>query len=317
MDYQRLVLERCDPDQLVAVIDGTEMRHRILPGGALNVRLEKLHLDSGIVQRGRYGMGILADGALPSGMVTVGFILDAPAEVTINGFLCPPLSAQLYGEGCELSYRAPPGSGWLAYCVERERIQQAALDLYERPLPLPEQGSVSIQPEAPAARRLAGTIQALFVAGARAVAGEAIHALWDSLEDQLHYDIACALNAGSQGGGTGGQKHVEQRRRLLARAEEYLRAHAREPFRLSELTTATGVSQRMLEYHFRRIYGVNPNTWHRCMRLNAVHRDLQRARGTGERIGDVAMRWGFFHLGRFSEDYRRLFGERPRDTLMR
>ena len=27
------------------------------------------------------------------------------------------------------------------------------------------------------------------------------------------------------------------------------------------------------------------------------------------------MRWGFLHLGRFSRDYRRLFGECPRDTL--
>jgi AraC-like DNA-binding protein len=288
-----------------------------LPGGELRVQLEKLRLGSGVVQRGRYGMGVLADGALPSGMVTVGFILDAPADVTINGFLCPPLSVQLYGEGCELSYRASPGSAWFAYCLERERIQQAALDLYERPLPLPEQGSISIQPEAPAARRIATIIQALLAVGARAGSGKTINPLWVSLEDQLHYDIACALNAGTEGRRAEGLKHVEQRRRLVARAEEYLHAHAFEPFSLSELSRATGVSRRMLEYYFHRIYGLNPNTWHRCMRLNAVRRDLRCARGTGERVGDIAMRWGFFHLGRFSEDYRRLFGERPRDTLMR
>jgi hypothetical protein len=56
------------------------MRHRILPAGALSVRIEKLHLGSGVVQSGRYGMGVLADGALPGGVVTVRFILDAPAE---------------------------------------------------------------------------------------------------------------------------------------------------------------------------------------------------------------------------------------------
>jgi hypothetical protein len=27
------------------------------------------------------------------------------------------------------------------------------------------------------------------------------------------------------------------------------------------------------------------------------------------------MRWGFLHFGRFAEEYRQLFGERPRDTL--
>ena len=51
------------------------------------------------------------------------------------------------------------------------------------------------------------------------------------------------------------------------------------------------------------------------MKLNAIRRELQQSNGTSERISDIAMRWGFLHFGHFSEDYRRLFGERPRDTL--
>jgi AraC family ethanolamine operon transcriptional activator len=51
------------------------------------------------------------------------------------------------------------------------------------------------------------------------------------------------------------------------------------------------------------------------MKLNALRRELQQSNGTGMRIGDIAMRWGFLHFGRFAEDYRRLFGERPSDTL--
>jgi len=35
----------------------------------------------------------------------------------------------------------------------------------------------------------------------------------------------------------------------------------------------------------------------------------------GETVGAVARRWGFAHLGRFSERYAREFGERPSDTL--
>ncbi len=56
-------------------------------------------------------------------------------------------------------------------------------------------------------------------------------------------------------------------------------------------------------------------TWFRCMKLNAIRREMQGSPDTGERISDIAMRWGFLHLGRFSEDYRRLFRERPTDTL--
>jgi AraC family ethanolamine operon transcriptional activator len=49
--------------------------------------------------------------------------------------------------------------------------------------------------------------------------------------------------------------------------------------------------------------------------LNAIRRELRHARGSGERLSDVAMRWGFLHFGRFAEDYRNLFGERPSDAL--
>jgi AraC family ethanolamine operon transcriptional activator len=53
------------------------------------------------------------------------------------------------------------------------------------------------------------------------------------------------------------------------------------------------------------------------MKLDAARRDLQKARATGERIAEIAMRRGFLHLGRFSQEYRQLFGERPRDTVYR
>jgi len=34
-------------------------------------------------------------------------------------------------------------------------------------------------------------------------------------------------------------------------------------------------------------------------------------------IAEVAMRWSFWHLGRFSESYRQLFKELPSETLKR
>jgi AraC family transcriptional regulator, ethanolamine operon transcriptional activator len=103
----------------------------------------------------------------------------------------------------------------------------------------------------------------------------------------------------------------------MTRAEEYLRANLSQPFNLRALASAVGTSHRMLEHHFRRTYGVSPLTWHRSMRLDTVRRDLRRAYRNGESVTAIAMRWGFHHLGRFSEEYRRLFGERPVDTLRR
>jgi len=34
-------------------------------------------------------------------------------------------------------------------------------------------------------------------------------------------------------------------------------------------------------------------------------------------VQEMAARWGFWHLSRFSSDYRTLFGETPSQTLRR
>jgi len=50
--------------------------------------------------------------------------------------------------------------------------------------------------------------------------------------------------------------------------------------------------------------------------LSWVRRELRWA-GHGTTIGDVANRWGFWHMGKFAADYRAYFGELPSATRQR
>jgi len=110
---------------------------------------------------------------------------------------------------------------------------------------------------------------------------------------------------------------TRSRDRRLRRAQTYLLTRLDRPFRLSELAEATHCSGRTLQLVFAQVCGVGPREWFRVTRLNAVSREL-RDRGVADtRIAEVAMRWGFNHLGRFSIEYRKLFGEKPSDTLER
>ena len=60
-----------------------------------------------------------------------------------------------------------------------------------------------------------------------------------------------------------------------------------------------------------------PEQYLRARRLNGV-RKILRSHGPGEvRIYEVANEWGFWHMGQFAADYRKLFGERPSETLER
>jgi AraC family ethanolamine operon transcriptional activator len=55
----------------------------------------------------------------------------------------------------------------------------------------------------------------------------------------------------------------------------------------------------------------------RALRLNGVHRDLKAAKPPGNSIQDIAATWGFWHLGHFVTDYKRMFAELPTETLRR
>jgi len=101
----------------------------------------------------------------------------------------------------------------------------------------------------------------------------------------------------------------------LRRAQAQMLTQIDQPCRLSRLAEAASCSERSLQLAFREAYGVGPVAWFRVMRLNEAHRELRDRGSSDTRIAEVAMRWGFSHLGRFSIEYRKFFGETPSQTL--
>jgi AraC family ethanolamine operon transcriptional activator len=101
---------------------------------------------------------------------------------------------------------------------------------------------------------------------------------------------------------------------LARRAEEFLDSHLDEPVTIREICRAVGGRSRTLHIAFQECFGISPVKYAKDLRLNAVRRQLLNA-APGITVTDVAMRWGFFHLGRFSQQYRSRFGEYPSATL--
>ena len=97
---------------------------------------------------------------------------------------------------------------------------------------------------------------------------------------------------------------------LARRAEDYLLTNLQAPLTIRDLCQAMGASERTLHLAFRQHLGTTPKAHLKALRLNAVRRDLRTA-APGVGVMDVAMRWGFFHAGWLSQDYRRMFGESP------
>jgi len=103
--------------------------------------------------------------------------------------------------------------------------------------------------------------------------------------------------------------------RDIRRVIDYIHGNLAQPMTLSDLVNVSGVPGRTLLKHFRDCHGVAPMRYLRNLRMQRVRDEL--AAGTAERVGAVAMHWGFEHAGRFSIEYRRRFGESPSMTLAR
>lgn len=103
----------------------------------------------------------------------------------------------------------------------------------------------------------------------------------------------------------------------VRQAIEYMHEHAAEPLSTADIAEQVGLSVRGLQQAFRRQLGQAPNVVFRAIRLDRAHEDLCAASAAEASVAEIAARWGFAHLGRFSGAYLARFGEYPRHTLQR
>lgn len=86
---------------------------------------------------------------------------------------------------------------------------------------------------------------------------------------------------------------------------------------IADICAATAVSERTLQYAFRRYVNVTPLIYLRMCRLNRARAALRQLDPNSATVTTIALRYGFLHLGRFSADYKNTFGESPSETLAR
>ena len=110
---------------------------------------------------------------------------------------------------------------------------------------------------------------------------------------------------------------AQHARRMLRRARDYLQVNTDRCVTVHELCEQLGASPRALQDCFRKYVGLSPKAYLKAIKLNEARRELRRPESSLASVGDVAVRFGFWHLSQFAADYRWLFGELPSETLRR
>lgn len=100
--------------------------------------------------------------------------------------------------------------------------------------------------------------------------------------------------------------------RHIRLAIEFMHAYARECISVEDIARAAHASVRALQMGFATFKRTTPMAYLRRIRLEGARNELLNNEQTS--IAEVAIRWGFKHLGLFARAYRDAFGELPSET---
>ena len=86
--------------------------------------------------------------------------------------------------------------------------------------------------------------------------------------------------------------------------KDFLLGSLHENISIQSISDQFNVSDRTLSNSFKSLFGMTPKHFIKLLKLNHTHEDLQLADPKTTNVTNIAMKWGFSHLGRFSNEYR-------------
>jgi len=306
-------IETFDPETLLEVIRDGRFDHRLLEGGRFDVRHRRIVFGNSSVDCGDYSPAFAVNGQFSEHQVCLGFTPSIEKPAWCNGFSIGRGEILCFAEGTELQFRNAPRTTWQVILVDRKELQEIAMILTGQHLELPKKGTTNFK-VLDEARGVSSAIELALtdLSNPETLASPAATSLCEEIVNEFVRAIASTDDtSGRSLTGFAGYRYGAMRR-----AEDYLREHMDKPFSSRALCQATHMSERSIEMLFKEVYGISPRTWSQLARLNAARQELLRADARTVGVTAVATRWGFYHFGRFSAAYRRLFGEVPSATIL-
>jgi len=273
---------------------------------------------------GSYNIPVQARGDLCRDMFTLGILVAGDDSWRVFGSPARTGDMLLMREGGELLINLPPHSQWLALQVPRARLEAAGVSL---------DGLRGASVWRMAKTDDNGVHRQLMDLGPMLAPAETDPGLMPAPADPARADAGFELGQAHEqlltlllgewerrrvalAGKFSDRLPPDERWRVVQRAEGYLRANPDPMVRIDDLCLAACTSLSTLERVFRDVFGVTPRRYLALRRLAGVRNDLLNG-DPGISITAVAAHWGFFHLGRFAQEYGQLYHERPSQTLRR
>ncbi|ANG61862.1 hypothetical protein A8C75_04770 [Marinobacterium aestuarii] len=281
---------------------------------AIDSRLHHVPIQRVSLNRLRYGADVQIEPECLEQFFLIQMPLQGEGEVQCDGervdldhrrgAILNPAQALVmrYSQGCDQ----------LMLRIEREALEQACSRIIGRPLPRPLafENTLDWQQDASWMNML------LYLVRLQKESPEGLQEplIAQQLEQLIISTLLCVQPSNYSDALRQNDRRLAPRH--VKRVEEHMAEHASEPMAPAQLAELAGVSLRTLYAGFREFRNQSPMEYLRQIRLQNVRHDLLH-HSQAKTVTELAMGWGFTHMGRFSRDYRLLYGESPSETKRR
>jgi AraC family ethanolamine operon transcriptional activator len=307
-----------NPEQLATAIRSASFEPFQLSAKPVLSRLARLVGPHACLDFAQLGPAMLFTGAMPPDCYTLVFVTQCPVKGRSFNFATEHLDGYMgfFAPGGPVDAYTPPGYTNATLTVPAERFHEALESWFpEIPDMLLKQGAgmrIGLVEQQRLRLLLSAALEGIQDPAGPFADGRVLR----EMEEMLLESFVSALRSGVGGLVPPPNSRVAGRLKHLREAREFIRASAQGPIQLEDVSEALGMSARGIEVLFRGSLGVGPTVYIRHQRLHGVRRALLTARPGPGAIKETAMRWGFWHMGHFSKNYRQLFGESPMETMV-
>ncbi|MDP4533525.1 AraC family transcriptional regulator [Marinobacter salarius] len=103
--------------------------------------------------------------------------------------------------------------------------------------------------------------------------------------------------------------------KIIEAVQDYISRNINDNISITELASQLNMSKSKLFGEFSREKGISPAAYIKQKKLIAIHERLSNPNKDSTSVSQIALDFGFNHLGRFSSDYKKLFNELPSETV--
>jgi len=285
-------------DHLRETVKGADVEHIQLSSGQFSGKNIQFDLPNTIICAGTYTQKLLAQGTLPEEMLTFGLVLNQVHAGTLLG--------QRFGQGdliflpekAELHYLLPAHTIWVGFNIPRNLLEQKV-------------GEFTLNKPS-IIRSLSQdyfTINSII----RQLYSNELNLDSEQVEEQL---IECISNIITDE--VAGQNKIElklpKQSIILKKTDSYLHEHIDSQVKVSDLIKELDCSHRTVNYVFRENLNMSLKQYIQQTKLNQLRDMLLNEVDEQKTIKEIAISCGLSHMGRVSENYRKIFGEYPSQT---